>query len=489
MLNYLLAVTAGLLLASIHPGLDWAWLAPVALTPLVVALGRAGTLKDCFFLSWTAGIVFWAAVNYWIHFVMAVHGGLGSIGGFGVFVLFALLRGLDFILFGLGAGLLLRGRLGLALVPAVWVAMERIPWFFNYTWLTLGNAGIDIPWLARLAPVTGAYGISYVFALCGTALAMAILRRPAVQFIPLGLLLVVFAVPPLPDPGIPDRQAVALQPNLEEDKEYTSIQAETMQRRLEYLSLDSAMRAPKPELILWPEVPAPVYYYDDPAFRERLNTLARTTQTHVLIGTVASNERGSPLNSALMIDPRGEAAGRYDKMFLVPFGEYIPFPFSGLVQKITNEIGDFAPGIRVAVFPLNGQKIGGFICYESAFPELVRRFTAAGATVLANLSNDGYFGHSAARAQHLKLVQMRAVENARWVIRVTNDGVTASVDPNGKVREAYPLFKERAGRLSFRYSSELTPYVRYGDVFAWGCAAIAGVALAIRAGSRARLRL
>ncbi len=123
---------------------------------------------------------------------------------------------------------------------------------------------------------------------------------------------------------------------------------------------------------------------------------------------------------------------RYDKIKLVPFGEFVPDIF-GWVNRITKEAGDFAPGERVVEFPVNGHRIGAFICYESAFPDLVRQFASDGAEVLVNLSNDGYFGHSAAREQHLELVRMRAAENRRWILRATNDGITATIDPAGRV--------------------------------------------------------
>ena len=119
---------------------------------------------------------------------------------------------------------------------------------------------------------------------------------------------------------------------------------------------------------------------------------------------------------------------RYDKVNLVPFGEFVPWPF-GFANKISTEVGDFAPGQRVVVSPVGDHKIGTFICYESVFPNFVRKFAADGAEVLFNISNDGWFGKSAAREQHLSMVRMRAAENRRWILRSTNDGITATIDP------------------------------------------------------------
>jgi apolipoprotein N-acyltransferase len=249
-----------------------------------------------------------------------------------------------------------------------------------------------------------------------------------------------------------------------------------LNQSLEYLSLKAALES-KPNLILWPEMPAPIYYDEDPPLRERVARIARLTGAHVLMGTVAHNERKAPLNAALMVAPDGRALGRYDKMFLVPFGEYIPVPFGGLATKITNEIGDFVPGERIVVFKAGTDSVGAFICYESAFPHLVRRFAGEGASVLANLSNDGYFGQTAAREQHLHLVRMRAAENRRWILRSTNDGITAVLDPAGRIAQRFEPFRPDSFILRYSPIQETTPYTRYGDWFAWTCAAGAVVAL------------
>jgi apolipoprotein N-acyltransferase len=157
---------------------------------------------------------------------------------------------------------------------------------------------------------------------------------------------------------------------------------------------------------------------------------------------------------------------RYDKMFLVPFGEFVP-PFFGWVNRISKESGDFVRGDKVVVVPLDGHGVGAFICYEAVFPHLVPRFTRAGAEVLFNLSNDGYFGRSSARHQHLLIARMRAAENRRWLIRSTNNGITVSIDPAGRIRQTLAPDFRTAARLRFGYEKGLTFYSRYGDWFAW----------------------
>jgi apolipoprotein N-acyltransferase len=156
---------------------------------------------------------------------------------------------------------------------------------------------------------------------------------------------------------------------------------------------------------------------------------------------------------------------------LVPFGEFVPWPLAALVDKVSTEAGTFTPGDRVVV---NGPW-GAFICYESAFPHFVRQFTAQGAHVLVNLTNDGYFARSAARQQHISLARMRAVENGRWVLRVTNDGYTMSIAPSGRIAKEIAPYRAAYALLPFSYERDLTVYARFGDWFAWTCLA-AGLA-------------
>ncbi|MGH9718959.1 MAG: apolipoprotein N-acyltransferase, partial [Bryobacteraceae bacterium] len=175
--------------------------------------------------------------------------------------------------------------------------------------------------------------------------------------------------------------------------------------------------------------------------------------------------------------PQGEPIARYDKIHLVPFGEYVPWPFK-FAGKVVGEVGDFVPGTRTVVAPVGSHKIASFICYESAFAGLVRRFVRDGAELLVNLSNDGYFGRSAsARGQHLLVVRLRAAENQRWILRATNDGISASVDPAGRVVDRLPEFRLHAAPVQFSYVSEQSFYTRYGDWFGWTCVGIALAAL------------
>ncbi len=185
-----------------------------------------------------------------------------------------------------------------------------------------------------------------------------------------------------------------------------------------------------------------------------------------------------------MIGPGGEYLGRYDKIYLVPFGEFIP-PLFGFVNRITQEAGDFAPGEQDRPVPRRrGAAWGRSFATRPLFPHSARRFAAAGAEVFVNISNDGYFGHSAARDQHLKIVRMRAVENRRWILRSTNNGITAAIDPAGRVLERLPADRAAALQAHYSYISTQTVYTKWGDWFPLLCAAASLLALARAAATR-----
>lgn len=462
----ILSVASAVLLILIFPRFDLTWLAPVALTPILIACARESSWKRRFLNGWIAGFVFWFCVCYWIQFVLEVHGGLGRWGGWATFALFAVLKGLHMAIFATLAGVLIHRWYGIPAAAALWTGLERTHADLGFTWLQLGNAGIDMPVPMRLAPFLGVYGLSFVFAIVAGAVALVILRRHRRELAWILILPLLLLLPAAPAPEKGAHHALLVQPNIDPEMDWTVASLARVERDLAILS-----HAPGEHLIIWPEVPAP-FYPSDAQFRQYVETIARTEQSYFLFGGVAYNSANAPLNSAFLYNPAGEMLDRYDKINLVPFGEFVPSIF-GWVNRITKEAGDFAPGNRIVEFRVDGHKLGAFICYESAFPELVREFARGGAEVLVNISNDAYFGHTAAREQHLELVRMRAAENRRWLLRATNDGITATVDPAGRIAYRAPPYQEISADVTYRDESNLTPYTRFGDWFAWTCLAIA----------------
>ncbi len=229
-------------------------------------------------------------------------------------------------------------------------------------------------------------------------------------------------------------------------------------------------------MLVWPEAPAP-FYDNDPAFMETIAGIARDRGSYFLAGLVAHTPAGANLNSALMIAPDGRTVTRYDKVNLVPFGEFVPWPLGPIAFQISNEAGGFQPGSEEVVTTVGAHRVSTFICYESVFPNFIRGFVDRGAEVLFNPSNDGWFGKTPARFQHLQIVRMRAAENRRWILRDTNDGITAAIDPAGRVRQTLPLYQNASAAMGFEFDRRTTFYTRHGDWFPLVCLALAGAGL------------
>jgi apolipoprotein N-acyltransferase len=469
-INWILALVSAGLLVLIFPRFSLVWLAPVALTPLLIACMREPRWRARFALGYAAGCVYWFGLCNWIQWTLEHHAGVSSAVAWMLFTLFCLAKAVQMGAFGVLSGPLISRRFGPPCVAALWVAIEWTHSWTGFEWLNLGNAasGMSVP--LRLAPFTGVWGLSFVFALISAVVAVVMMRRQRFSSAWLLILPALYLLPEVPAPRRGDSVAVVVQPNLDDETVWSTDLLHRVEERMTSLSLSLAVTPT--ELIVWPEAPAPFYDFDAELVGV-LSSMAKTAQAGVLAGVVA---RG-PLNSALLIDKAGRVESRYDKVNLVPFGEFVPWPFGLVTNKVSTEAGDFEAGKKVVVSALGSHRIGTFICYESVFPSYIRRFTASGAEVLFNISNDSWFGKSQARYQHLLIVRMRAVENRRWIVRGTNNGISAVIDPAGRVLRALPEYQEGAGRLSYRYRRDLTVYTRFGDWFVLLCAAATAISL------------
>lgn len=473
------SVLTALLLAALFPPFSITLLAPVALTPLLYAMAQEPDGKQRFLWGWLCGFLYWLAVCHWIRDVLAAYGGLNGPLSWLAIVLFAAAKGLHMGVFAWLGGFVMNRPWSTPAIAALWTGIERTHGPLGFAWLTLGNAGIEMAAPLRLAPIVGVYGLSFLFALLAAALAAVALRRERRQLLWLAPAVLLFMLPVAGPRERPSAEAVAVQPNIGADVPWSAEEKDRVVKLLSLRTLQEALEISKakPGLVLWPEVPAPFYYYDDPEFRRQMTETTRLAGAPLLFSGVAYTPNRNPLNSAILLGAEGQLLGRYDKSRLVPFGEYIPAGF-GWIDKISSEAGNYAPGPGAKVFIANGHTLGTFICYESAFPDYIRQFADQGAEVLINLTNDGYFGRSIARGQHLMLARMRAVENQRWLLRPANDGITASIDPAGRIWDRLPEFELTTGRLRFGWIREKTFYTRHGDWFAWLCllAGLAGVA-------------
>ncbi|MGA9133847.1 MAG: apolipoprotein N-acyltransferase [Candidatus Sulfotelmatobacter sp.] len=523
---WLLIILSSLLQVLIFPLPGLYVLSWVAFAPLIVALLRArpaGELEiagsfnlqaarpgQAFLLGYASGILWYAGTCYWIYDTMHEHGGLSVAAAALALFLFCLYIGLYHGLFGLLVGLAAGpgrdNRRALIAVPFLWVAVElartRVT---GFPWDLLGTAQVDNISLSRIAMWTGVYGISFEIMLVNVAVAAAFLvprkKRNTLLLAALAAAAVLQAGRLVDAPGlVGDRAALLVQENIPVDENWTRDSFERTLRELTDLSVkaegssSSSTRATesahgKVDLIVWPESPAP-FFTSDPLFRDPVSEMARDTRSWVVTGAIGSTpatQNGGAgaevFNSASLVSPTGEWTARYDKVHLVPFGEYLPFPWLfSFAGGLTKEVGEFKAGTSRAPLHAGSMPLGVFICYESVFPDEVRQFANNGAEVFVNISNDGWYGDSGAYAQHLNQTRMRAIENDRWILSATDTGVTASIDPYGRTVARLPR-KQRAALVApYALTSVTTFYTRHGDWFAWLCAIISAGALLTRFG-------
>jgi apolipoprotein N-acyltransferase len=492
---FCLAAASGILQVLAFPRFQIPWLAAVAITPLLVGLAHQPQRKKQFLMGWLAGSIYWGGACYWVYGVMHDYAGLTAPAAAAIFAGFFLVKGLHLGLFSLLAASLLGRFWGVPAVAAAWVAVEGSHQYLGFTWLHLGNAAASMSVLARLAPFTGVYGLSFAFAMMNAGLALVLLRRPRKQLLWLVALPLLYLLPALPNPRTGDQTVRLVQPNVHPDllKQggWTAATATGHMRRMSALSTrkSEAFDGP-PEMLIWPEYPVPAYYFDSENSKAFMAQTAQQSGAYFIFNTVAFEdaERRHPLNAAVTLSPSGELVSRYAKIFLVPFGEFVPWPFSLFIEKITLEAGDFVPGREVAIAAVGEHLVGTFICYESVFVGGVRQFAARGAEVLVNISNDSWYGRTAARHQHLLIARMRAMENARWLLRATNDGITSIINPAGQIVAALPSYEQAVLDGRFSYSSERTWFTRFGEWFWYASMAAAALLLALpkfRGGSAA----
>jgi apolipoprotein N-acyltransferase len=516
---WLLVLLSAVLQILIFPLPNLYMLCWVAITPLLIALLRArqpqtlqlragikllpATPLQAFLLAYLCGILWYAGTCYWIYSVMHQYGGVNTPAGIGILILFCLYLAIYHGVFGLLVSLIAGSSpfnlRALLLSPVLWVAVEfartRIT---GFPWGLLGTTQVDNIPLSRVASVTGVYGLSFEIMLVNAAFAAACLvqqekaqreKRNRLLLASLIAALILQAGSLVPAPTLPtDQSAVLVQANVPilEGSDWTKQYFNDTLRDLAEISLDSH-GAPRPDLIVWPESPAP-FYNSDPLFRDAVSNVARQSNAWLLTGSIgirnasATPDRTTEMyNSASLVSPNGDWVSRYDKIHLVPFGEYVPFKqIFSFAGGLTKEVGDFSRGTSRMPLDAGGTKLGVFICYESIFPDDIRQFANNGAHVLVNISNDGWYGDSGAYAQHLKQSRMRAVENNRWLLLDTNTGLTAAIDPNGRIVASAPRKTRTALRVPYALSSATTFYTRRGDWFAYLCAIISVAALFMR---------
>ena len=482
----ILALASGAAMALAFPSFNLPFFGWVALSLLILAVLGARP-RFGFVLGLLQGAVYYGLSLPWIYTVMRQYGPLPVVLAAGVFALMvaalALFHGAFAALTAWISGICL-DRACLA-APLLWVVMEFALMHLSaiaFPWDLLGYVASGNLAFVQLTAVTGILGLSLAVAAYNALVAWVVVQSRQGQrrgIRPLALVTVALIVigvagshyvPQAP----PDHVAHLVQTNFPVATSYPN---DWMQRHagemdeLEQISISAAQKSPGP--VIWPEVPAP-FVMQDGNFRIRAERIAREAGHGFLAGVIdlrpASNGRTAVTNSAALFGPTGALEFLYDKIHLVPFSEYVPWrDWLFFARDLTAIVGDFQPGTQYKVGRIDGGPFSVFICYEATFPNEVRRFTLAGAQLFINISDDGWFGSSSAPQQHLAMARVRAVENRRWLLRDTNNGVTVSVDPYGRIVSRLPSSIRGQLDSPYAFRSDLTLYARWGDWLAWLC--------------------
>lgn len=499
-----LCVLSGLLTAFAMPGLGPAPAAFVALVPLLAAV-RGAAPGRALILGWLAGAVAFGIGMGWVADTVHTYGGLPYWLAWPAALLLAGYLGLYTGLFAAGASLLERARAPRVLVlPLLWVALEylRAHLLTGVPWNLLGDAVHNYVRVIQIADLGGVYAVSWFVATVNVSLFALLLpwldrSRGYRQSHYLTHGIVLFLVPIAvaaygqvriaslslhhqqhPDPQGPIRVAL-VQPDIPQDVKWDPAYREATLARLERLTRRAAPA--RPDVVIWPEASAPLVLEGSPGFRRRVEALARQVHAWLMVGSLAPvPERPTAVRNALyLIDPEGGIAGEVAKAHLVPFGEYVPLEgVLSFVRSLTHGIGDVAPGRGPFRLTTPRGDAAVAICFELIFPDLVRK-RMADAAYLVTVTNDAWFGHSAALEQHFANAVFRAVENRTYVVRAANTGITGMVDPYGIVHARAPVDTRAVLQVKIQARADRSFYTRHGDVAAIASVIVSAAFLAL----------
>jgi apolipoprotein N-acyltransferase len=486
-----LAVLSGVLLALSFPKFGHGAVAWVALAPLFIALSRSGGGWPAVRLGFISGAVSSVGIVYWTALVVVQFGGLGIPVGIGAMatLCLALAAFPSLVAWAIGTWTRAFGPAALLAAPLAWVAVElmRARTALNFAWCLLGySQHANLP-VIQVARFTAVYGVSLLVAGVSALLAYLAVeprarRRRAAVVVTTAVVALVWVdgVARLrrSEPAAPTVRVGLVQASILQGDKWDPDKAwENVDRHVELTSRAAAERA---RLVVWPESAVPFYFDHSPEAELTLRELARQRQVYLFFGN-DDLERGTAGRrvwvGAKMLDPGGALVYRYHKVRLVPFGEYVPLqPLLTVggryTAKLVRQVADFTPGQDYTLGGVDGHRVGGFICYEAIFPDLVRQFAAGGAELLVNVTNDGWYGRTSAPHQHLAMALFRAVENGTYLVRAANTGISAVVDTRGRVVARTELFEQTVLVRDVPLIPGRTFYARHGDVFAWTCVAL-----------------
>jgi apolipoprotein N-acyltransferase len=487
-----LATASGLLLVVIFPTLNVNLLAWIALVPLFLAL-NGQSVKNGFFLGGITGIVYFAGTVHWVTNSVHYYGGVPLVPASLITLLLCAYLALYPALFCAVVVHIRKSRPTLLILaaPAVWTALElaRTYVFSGFPWSLLGYSQYLALPVIQISDITGVYGVSFLIVLVNAAVAEFLSDRKKYPLLVIAAVTMVLVLGygfirlhhPENSGGI---TVSVVQGNIEQDKKWDpAYQTEVL---TVYKQLTQEALRQHPDIIIWPETSTPFYFNGegprDSALREDLTAFVKKNSVPLLFGSPTYEVKPGGVvhlrNSAFLLTKDGKVGAEYHKLHLVPFGEYVPLKrVLFFVGKMVQAIGDFESGNEYTVMTIATRGSGGAdevklstaICYEIIFPDLIRRFVDNGAGIITTITNDAWFGRTAAPYQHFSMAVFRAVDNHVPVARAANTGISGFIDAQGMILDTSAIFTKAYLTRTLTPGTAKTFYTRYGDVFSYLC--------------------
>jgi apolipoprotein N-acyltransferase len=497
-MNLLLAIISGVLTAVSFPTAiagfkfpNLGFLAWFSLAPLFFAI-RDKRPRQAFLLTFVASVIYYGVSLYWIYNVMEKYGGLPSYASVSVLALLVLMLSM-FISFAPMASAWISGRLGIDkfwTLPLIWVALEFARNYFpcnGFPWSNITNSQYAYLPVIQVTDVVGIYGLTFVMVAvnyAATYLGQHGGWGKKCFALSLVLAVLIYGYYRVFDISVkqerwPSMKVALLQGNIAQEMKWRPGQEEG--EVAPYVKYTQMLKDSGANLIIWPEsgFPWPISESTEnlPPRALGLEPEKDSINKFLLFGALTNTSKPGDApefrnlyNSMYLADTNGNILGRYHKMHLVPFGEYVPYKKAlFFIKKMVAPIGNFAAGSDARPLFTDGYQLGGLICYEDIFPEIARKMSANGANILTAITNDAWFGNTSAPYQHLAISVFRAVENRRWLVKAANTGVSAVVDATGRVISKTGIFEQGMIVSQVRLSNGETIYGKYGDFFAWAC--------------------
>ena len=485
------SIASGILLFLSFPKHGAGIMAWVALIPLFFALRDTDDIRDGLIVGFVAGLIFNIGILYWIIFVVVHYGHLAY--SIGIFLMLLVAAYLSIYVALFAAGVVYLSGKGISMIiaaPALWTCLEygKSHLLTGFPWENLAYSQHLNRHLIQAVDITGTYGITFIIILVNVVIydvlnerfrgrrvmgevalcCIVILGIYCYGYIRTGQIEEVSQAAETMDIAV-------VQGNIDQSVKWNpDFQSDTISV---YKNLSLRKRSSAPGLTVWPETAAPFFFQDTNKMQSEILDVARISEDWLLFGSPIYHRDCdgdaacvSFLNSAFLLSPQGKILGRYDKVHLVPYGEYVPlrkmFPF---INKLVIGVGDFRSGEGYNPLTMNDHKLGVLICYEGIFPEASRAYKKMGADLLVNITNDAWFGSTSAPYQHLSMTVFRAVENRLYIVRSANTGISAIIDPTGRIVAQTELFERTALRDTIKFINNKTFYSVYGDVFVLIC--------------------